>query len=96
MMFLSRQTSTKSRVFSWQLTLKKHLIVLIAWSFVKKSHLIVLIAWSFVKKSHLIVLIAWSFVKKSPDRFNFGPDIKRRVQTFYTNNRVLAGPRGGR
>ena len=29
--------------------------------------------------------VAWSFIKKSLDRFNFGPDIKRWVQRFYTS-----------
>ena len=37
MKFLPIHTSTKSRVFSWQLTLKKHFIVFVAWSFIKKS-----------------------------------------------------------
>ena len=29
--------------------------------------------------------VAWSFIKKFLDRFNFGPDIIRWVQIFYTN-----------
>jgi len=29
--------------------------------------------------------IAWSFIKKSLDRFNFSLNVKRWVQTFYTN-----------
>ena len=29
--------------------------------------------------------VAWSFIKKSLGRFNFGPDIKRWVQRFYTS-----------
>ena len=29
--------------------------------------------------------VSWSFIQKALDRFNFGPDIKRCIKTFYTN-----------
>ena len=29
--------------------------------------------------------ISWSFIKKSLDFFSFGPDIKRWIESFYTN-----------
>ena len=54
----------------------------------------VLVYTNFYKKPDLLLAVdfekafdsvAWSFIKKSLDRFNFGPDIKRWVQTFYTN-----------
>ena len=29
--------------------------------------------------------VVWSFILKALDRFNFGPDIKRWIKTFYTS-----------
>ena len=54
----------------------------------------VLVYTNFYKKLGLLLAVdfekafdrvAWSFIKKSLNRFNFGPDIKRWVQIFYTN-----------
>ena len=54
----------------------------------------VLVYTNFYKKPGLLLAvdfekafdsIAWSVIKKSLDRFNFGPDIKRWVQIFYTS-----------
>ena len=54
----------------------------------------VLVYTNFYKKPGLLLAVdfekafdsvAWSLIKKSLDRYNFGPDIKRWVQIFYTS-----------